>query len=103
MIRFAKPSSRRMLACTAAATAFVCTVAGIGLSVGMIAGSNDTSPVPTGEYVRLFIVNLTMWGPMLLLIAWPVSVPLILVLGILAASVHAAEPPNSAADPPSHR
>lgn len=46
MIRFAKPSSRRMLACTAAATAFVCTVAGIGLSVGMIAGSNDTSPEP---------------------------------------------------------
>jgi len=100
MIRFAKPSSRRMLACTAAATAFVCTVAGIGLSVGMIAGSDDTVPLPVGEYVRLFIVNLTMWGPVALLTVWFVSVPLIVILGVSAASVRIVAPPNDdTADP----
>lgn len=100
MIRFAKPTPRRLLVCTAATMVFVCAAAGIGLSVGMIAGIDDTSTIPTGEYVRLFIVNLTMWGPVLLLIAWPVSVPLILVLGITAACVRSAEPPIDAADLP---
>jgi hypothetical protein len=57
------------------------------LSIGYIVDYDGPQPVPKGEYVRLVIACLTMWGPVFLLTAWPISIPAILVLGFLVACV----------------
>lgn len=85
--RFAKPSVRRVLWSILAVAAVSCVVAGIALSIGYIVDYNGPEP-PKGEYVRLVITCVTMWGPIFLLTAWPISIPAILVLGALAACVH---------------
>lgn len=104
MIKFAKPSPLRALVCIAVVTVFVCVVAGIAMSTAMIVGSSDPTPLPTGEYVRLFIVNITMWGPILLITAWFISAPIILAVGLLVACIHVVDPTSddeagTAADP----
>lgn len=87
MIEFAKPSPARALWCIAAVTVFTCVVTGIVMSIGMILVSSDSTPPPTGEYVRLFIVNITMWGPILLVTVWFLSAPVILAMGLLIAGI----------------
>lgn len=94
MIRFAKPSVRRALVCVAVVTVFVCVVVGIAMSTAMIVGSS--APTSTGEYVRLFIVNITMWGPIMVITAWFLSAPVVLAVGVLVACIHVVDPPNEA-------
>ncbi|MDH6199029.1 hypothetical protein M2272_005696 [Mycobacterium frederiksbergense] len=94
MIKFAKPSPLRALVCVAVVTVFMCVVVGIAISTAMIVGSSDPAPLPTGEYVRLFIVNITMWGPIMLITAWFLSVPVILAAGLLVACIHVVDPPR---------
>jgi hypothetical protein len=85
--RFAKPSVRRVLWSVVAVAAVSCVIAGIALSIGFIVDYDGPQPVPKGEYVRLVIACLTLWGPIFLLTAWPISTPAILVLGFLVACV----------------
>lgn len=92
MIRFFKPSPARALWCIAAVTVFTCVITGIAMSIAMILASSDSMSPPTGEYVRLFIVNITMWSPILLVTVWFLSVPLILGMGLLLAYIHTAAP-----------
>jgi hypothetical protein len=62
-------------------------IVGFGLYIGAIATHNDIGHTPSGDYVRLFILDVTLWGPILVLTVWQVSIPVIGVLGVLVASV----------------
>jgi hypothetical protein len=60
---------------------------GIAVAVGFITGNESTTPVAVGDYVRLVVAALTMWGPMYLFVAWQVSVPTIIAIGLIVSSV----------------
>ncbi|WP_050438710.1 hypothetical protein [Mycobacteroides abscessus] len=72
---------------TLATTALVCVVAGIVLYIGLIATHHDSAPTATGDYIRLFFVSIFFYAPMFLLIVWQITIPAILALGVIVASV----------------
>lgn len=86
-IHFTKPTLRRALWCTIIVFVVSSVAAGIAVSVGFIAGKESTAPVAVGDYVRLVVASLTIWGPMYLLTAWQVSIPAIIGIGLLVSSV----------------
>jgi hypothetical protein len=60
----------------------------VGYFIGALVNShNDPSPTSTGDYIRLFIMFLWLYGPSLVVIAWPISIPVIVVLSLLVACV----------------
>jgi hypothetical protein len=85
-LHLVKPSIRRVIWSITAVVVTACVVTGIALTVGLFTGHHDNENVPTGEFVRLVIMCLTIWGPMYLLIAWQISIPVIIALGALAAA-----------------
>ncbi|RIT26822.1 hypothetical protein D2E76_27875 [Mycobacteroides abscessus] len=85
--QFVKPSLGRVVGMTIAAIALVCVIAGIVLYIGLIATHHDDGATPTGDYVRLFFVSIFFYAPMFLLIVWQVTIPGVLALGVLAASL----------------
>lgn len=86
--QFAKPSFRRLLWSTVAVAVAGCLIAGSALFVGaLVVSSDDPIPTSTGDYIRLYFVAILLWGPSLLLIVWFITVPLVMVLGVLIASV----------------
>lgn len=99
--RFAKPSVRRVLWSILAVAAVSCVVAGIALSIGYAVDYNGPAPVPKGEYVRLVITCVTMWGPIFLLTAWPISLPAVVGIGALVAAMRRTTAANTAGERPS--
>lgn len=85
---------RRVICSILAVAVVACVVTGIALSVGFITGHNDNGSVPKGEFVRLVVSCLTIFGPMYLLIAWQISLPLIIALGAIAASFRRGSAPT---------
>jgi hypothetical protein len=84
--RFAKPSIRRVIWSLIAVAAGSCVLAGTGLFIyALVVSHNDPTPTSTGDYIRLFITFILLWGPSLLMIVWWISVPMIAGLGVLAA------------------
>jgi hypothetical protein len=86
-LRFARPSIWRVLWSVVAVAVAGSVIAGFGLYIGAIATHNDAGHTPAGDYIRLFILDLTLWGPILVLTVWQVTIPLIGLLGVLVASV----------------
>ncbi len=86
-LRFTKPSLWRVLWSVVAVAVAGSVIVGFALYIGAIATHNETEHPPTGDYVRLFILDLTLWGPILVLTVWQVTIPVIGVLGVLVASV----------------
>ena len=84
---FAKPSHWRILWSVVAVAVLASALLGCALFIGAIATHHDTGPTPGGDYLLLFILDLTFWGPTLLLTIWQVSVPVVIVLGVLLASL----------------
>jgi uncharacterized membrane protein len=93
-LRFTKPSIWRVLWSVVAVAVAGSVIVGFGLYIGAIAIHNDTEHTLTGDYIRLFIIDLTFWGPILLLTVWQVTVPVIAVLGVLVASVRKTSKPE---------
>jgi hypothetical protein len=93
-----KPSPQRLLGSITAVVLMSCVLAGVVLYSYEIITHSDPEPTPRGEYVRLFILDITFWGPMLLLATWLVSIPLILVLGVLAACARRGPAPTGTGD-----
>jgi hypothetical protein len=75
-------------------------LAGIVLYSAAIINHGDPEPVPKGEYVRLFILDITFWGPMVLLAVWQVSVPVLGALGVLGACVRKIPTADKAGERP---
>jgi hypothetical protein len=94
--RFTKPSLRRVLWSIVLVAVACCVIAGIAVSIGFILSNESSEPVPKGEYVRLFVVDITFWGPMYLLIVWWATIPAIIGLGVLAACVRRTTAPKRA-------
>lgn len=86
--QFVRPSPGRVVAMTIATTAFVCVIAGTVLYIGLIATHHDNAPTATGDYIRLFFVSIFFYAPMFLLIVWQITIPALLALGVLVASIH---------------
>lgn len=61
-------------------------MAGIVAYIGFTANDDNQASVTSGEHVRLAVLCVTFWGPMYLLVAWLVILPVILALGMLVAS-----------------
>jgi len=62
-----------MVVFLAAAVAVYSVAAGLILYANAIALHSDPGPIPIGDYVRLLVVDITMWGPVVLITVWPVS------------------------------
>jgi hypothetical protein len=94
-LRWVKPSLKRAVVSTTAVTMVSCVVTGIALAVGYTHGLND--PAPLGDYIRLFITFIALWGPMYLLFFWWATIPALIGLGAIAASVRRGHATNEAA------
>ncbi len=86
-LKFTRPSVRRAVGFIAATVVLLGMIAGLVLFANAIATHHDSHPAPGGDYVRLFILDIVFWGPMALLAIWQISMPLILGLGLAAASL----------------
>lgn len=81
------PSPRRIAIFLAATVAVFSVLAGLVLYANAIALHSDSGPTPSGDYVRLLVVDVTMWGPVVLITVWPVWAPVLVLSGVVAASL----------------
>lgn len=86
-LQFRAPSARRLLWSVVGVALLGGVIAGIVLYANAITTNDDAEPTPIGDYIRLFLLCLTVWGPLLLVTIWQVSVPVIVLIGALAASI----------------
>lgn len=84
-LRLTKPSFKRAVLSIIAVTVVSCVITGIALAFSYTHSLSD--PAPVGEYIRLFITFVTVWGPMYLLYFWWATIPALICLGALVASV----------------
>jgi len=91
---FAVPSLKRLLVSTTAVTVVTCAVTGIALAVGYT--HRLTDPASVGDYTRLFITFVVVWGPTYMLFFWWATIPGLLGLAALVASVRRSDAPNGA-------
>jgi hypothetical protein len=97
-IRFTRPSLRRAIGSTIIVFVVSSIVVGIAVALGFIAGKDSAAPVAVGDYVRLVVASLTIWGPMYLLIAWQVSIPTVIGIGLILSSIHRGNASSGAAN-----
>ncbi|HEX7322013.1 MAG TPA: hypothetical protein VF299_03625 [Mycobacterium sp.] len=91
-LRVVRPSLRRVFWSIVAVAVVCCVLAGLLLYGYDIVTHDDPEPTPKGDYVNLFVVELTIWGPIAVLTIWYITVPVIVALGVLAASIRRATP-----------
>ena len=84
-LRLTKPSLKRAVLSIIAVTVVSCVITGIALAISYTHGLSD--PASVGDYIRLFITFAAVWGPMYLLFFWWATVPALICLGVLIASV----------------
>lgn len=91
-LHFVKPSLRRVIWSMIVVAVACCVVISSAYVIGaLVAPGDDPAPTSTGEYVLLAVVFLTFWSPSLLLNFWYLSLPVIVVLGLLIASLRRCE------------
>ncbi len=83
--RLTKPSPKRAVLSIIAVTVVSSVITGIALAISYTHGLSD--PAPVGDYIRLFITFATVWGPVYLLFFWWATIPVLICLGALVASV----------------
>jgi hypothetical protein len=77
------PSFGRVVSSIFLAASAVCLLAGIGLAASLVAVSDPhASPI---EYVLGSFAVFLFHGPLLVVAGWPISVPVIVALGVLLA------------------
>ena len=86
-LEFVRPSVWRAVLWIIAVAAVFCVIVGIALWVGLIVTYHDSDHASAAEYLRLFVVCIVFYAPMYILIPWWLSIPGILVVGTLVASV----------------
>ncbi|MEW2480543.1 hypothetical protein AB0876_13240 [Mycobacterium sp. NPDC049093] len=99
MITFSKPTKRRVLRSLVAVVLASCVLTGTAVCIGFIV-NHEGEPVSGGEYVHLALLSLTLWGPMYLVIVWPLSVPLIAGITALVAYTHVGDDKTALPDDP---
>jgi hypothetical protein len=67
----------------AAVYAVASVASGTALSVSAL---TDEYPYSVGEYIRIYIWSILLWGQASLLIPWFITIPLVIALGLLIAS-----------------
>lgn len=96
MIKFARPTKRRLLK-SALAVVLVCwVITSTVVCIGFIANHEGDS-MPAGEVVRLAMMCLAFWGPIAIITLWPLSIPLVAGLSALVAWTQFSESETAAA------
>lgn len=91
-LHFVKPSLRRIIWSMIVVAVACCVVISSAYVIGaLVAPGDDPAPTSPGEYVMLAVVFLTFWSPSLLLNFWYLSLPVIIVVGLLIASLRRRE------------
>lgn len=67
------------------ALAIVCLIAGVVLSIVSAVKAADDPAATLGESMLMTVLSLLLYGPMMVMTAWPVTVPLVLGLGVALA------------------
>lgn len=94
---FVKPSLWRLMWSVVAVAAGICVITGVAVFVGILVSHPPaTDSVPTGDYVRLFVVCVVFYSLMYLWIVWWATIPAIIGLGVLAACVRRTTAPERA-------
>lgn len=88
-LRLTRPSLKRAVLSIIAVTVVSCVITGIALAISYTHGLSD--PAPVGDYIRLFITFAGVWGPMYLLFFWWATIPALICLGALVASVRSED------------
>jgi hypothetical protein len=99
MSRFSltRPSLQRAVLSISAVTAVSCAITGIALAIAYTHGLTD--PAPVGDYIRLFITFVVLWGPMYLLFFWWATIPFVIGLGALVAFARRGDAVNGSVAP----
>lgn len=79
-----RPSAQQIALSTLLALAIVCLVAGVVMAIGFAANVDDPT-VSTGEWTTMVILSMLLYGPMMVLTGWPITVPVTVVLGLVLA------------------
>lgn len=80
-----RPSARQSAVSILQVLACVCLVAGVVMAVGMVVGAADDPNVTAGERLIAVVMALSVYGPGMVLVGWPISIPVVLVVGLLLA------------------
>ncbi|CAN5241237.1 hypothetical protein BH11ACT7_BH11ACT7_04520 [soil metagenome] len=89
-LRLTRPSVWRAIGFTIAIAVVFAVAAGMVLYANAIVTHRDARPTPVGDYVHLLVLDVVFWGPMALRAIWQISLPVILGLGVFAASLYRA-------------
>jgi len=98
-LHLAKPSPKRAVLSIVAVTIVSCVITGIALAISYTHGLSD--PAPVGDYIRLFITFVVVWGPTYLLFFWWATIPALFGLGVLVASVRRGDASGDSLPPSS--
>lgn len=77
-----RPSAQQIAVSTLLAVAIVCLLAGAVMSVISAVKAADDPAATIGESMLMTVLALLLYGPMIVLTAWPVSIPVVLGLGV---------------------
>lgn len=78
------PSAQQFASSVLLAAAMLCLVVGVVMAVGLMANGGD-STVSFGEWIITEILAMLLYGPMMVVTGFPVTIPLIIILGVLLA------------------
>lgn len=79
-----RPSAQQIALSILLALAIVCLVAGVVMAIGFAANVDDPT-VSTGEWTFMVVLSMLLYGPMMVLTGWPITVPVTVVLGLVLA------------------
>jgi hypothetical protein len=95
--RLTKPSLKRVVLSIVAVAVMSCVITGIALAIDYTHGLSD--PAPVGDYIRLFITFAAVWGPTYLLFFWWATIPALICLAALVASVRRGDAAQGGSPP----
>lgn len=79
-----RPSVRQIALSTLLVLAMVCLIAGVVMAISFAANVDDPT-VSTGEWTTMVILSMLLYGPMMVITGWPITIPVTLLLGPLLA------------------
>lgn len=89
-LHVARPGPRRVVVSIVLVAAVCSVLMGLVLYAAAIVTHHDPQPTPVGDYVRLFILDITLWGPLALVALWYVCLPVIVTVGVAVSVLRRA-------------
>lgn len=77
------PSVQQIGSSILLALSAVCLAVGVVMAFALMASGGDA--VSLGEWITTEVLGLLVYGPMMVATGWPVTIPLVIILGVLLA------------------